>query len=123
MLALDGRGLRDRPGLERACGRDRGLELGDIAAGGERKSRAQQHGRSPKPAAHPGLVPSRAFCHVSYSYLSRKLILAQQLNLPRAEHFDPRPAARLDPASYTNSSILERFNDHTGNLKRRGRAP
>ncbi len=123
VLALGGRGLRNCPGLERACGRDRGLKLGDIAAGGKRKGRAQQHRRSPKAAAHPGLVPSRAFCHVSHSYLSRELILAQQLNLSRAEHFDPRAAARLDPASDTNSSIFKRLNDDSGNLKRRCRAP
>ncbi len=123
VLAFGGGGLRDRPDLERVCGRERGLEPGGIAAGGERQNRSQQEGRGPKAAAHPSLVPSRTLCHFSYSYLSRELIRAQQLNLPHPQHFNSWPAARLDPAANTNPSILKRLNDDPGSLKRRGHTP
>ncbi len=55
--------------------------------------------------------------------LSRELIPAKQLNLPHPEHFDPRSATRLDPASDANPPILERFYGKTGSLERRVHAP
>ena len=68
MLALGGRRLRDRAvGLGRTCRRRRGLEPADIAAGGQRKSRAQQDGRRPKAAARACLAPSHTPCHSGYS--------------------------------------------------------
>jgi hypothetical protein len=68
-------------------------------------------------------VPFRTLCHFSYSYLSRELIFAKQHNLPHPEHFDSRPAARLDPAANTNPSILKRLNEDTGSLEARYHAP
>jgi hypothetical protein len=124
VLALGGRGLRDRPGrFERVCRRNGGLKPGGIAAGSQRKGDAQQNGRSQKAANHPRPVPFRTLYHFSYSYLSRGLIFAKQLNLPRPEHFDSRPAARLDPAANTNPSILERLNEDTRSLEARCHPP
>jgi hypothetical protein len=123
VLALSSRGLRDGPGrFKRVCRRNRGLKPGGIAAASQRKGDTQNR-RSQKAAAHPRLTPFRTLCHFSYSYLSRELIFAKQLNLPRPEHFDSRSAARLDPAANTNPLILERLNDDARSLEARCRAP
>jgi hypothetical protein len=92
-------------------------------AGGQRKNGAQHDGRSPKAAAHSNLAPSRKPCHSNYSYFPRGLIPAKQFNLPRPEHFDSRPATRLDPATDPNPSILERLKGDSGRFDRRKRAP
>ena len=124
MLALGGRRLRDRARrLCRACRRGGGLKPADIAAGGQRKNGAQQDGRSPKAAAHSNLAPSRKPSHSNYSYFPRELIPAKQFNLPHPEHFDSRPATRLDPATDPNPSILEGLKADSGSLERRNRAP
>src|ERR1019366_3200360 len=124
MLALCGRSLRDRPiWLEGACDRGRGRKPAGIAAGGEGKSCAQQGGHSPKAAAHPGLAPSHTLCHSNCSYLSRELIPAKHFNLPHPEHFDSRPAARLNPAADTNPSIFEGLKYTPSSLERREHAP
>jgi hypothetical protein len=113
----------DAIGLRGADDRGCGLEPAEIAAGGERERYAQQDGRSPKAAAHRSVAPSRKPCHSNYSYLSSQLIPAQQLNLPHPEHFDSRPAARLDPAADSNPPIFERLKHDTGSLDRRHDAP
>ena len=123
MLALGGRGLSDGPDrFKRVCRWNRGLKPGGIAAASQRQGDTQNR-RSQKAAAHPRLTPFRTLCQFSYSYLSRELIFAKQLNLPRPEHFDSRPAARLDPAANTNPLILERLNDDARSLEARCRAP
>ena len=106
------------------CRRRRGLKPAHVAAGGKREGRAQQDGRSPKAAAHPGLVPSRARVIASATRsLSSELILAEQFNLSHPEHLDSRPAPRLDPAADANSSIFERLKVNSGSLERRHHAP
>ena len=62
---------------------------------------------SPKPAACSPVVPSRTPRHVSYSYLTRRLIPTKHFNLPHPEHLDSRAAPRLDPATDPNPSILQ----------------
>src|SRR5437667_726055 len=125
MLGLGGRRLRDRAvGLGRTCRRRRSLEPADIATGGQRKSRAQQGGRSPKAAARAYLAPSHKPCHSGYSIcLSRELIPAQQLNLPHPQQFDSWPATRLDEAADANPSIFEGLNASYGSLECRDHAP
>ena len=84
------------------------LKPAEIAAGGQRNGRAQQRRRSPKAAAHPGLVPSRTPVPRRLTRMrSSALIPAEQLNLPHPDALDPRPAARLDPATNPNPPIFE----------------
>ena len=68
-----------------------------------------------RPPAHPVTAATRSFF--------RELIPAKQLNLPRMERFNSRPAARLDPAADTNPSIFERLRRHAGRLECRQHAP
>jgi hypothetical protein len=51
------------------------------------------------------------------------LILAGHLNLPHPERFDPRPAARLDPAADPNSFVFEELKRDSRSLESRHYAP
>jgi hypothetical protein len=55
--------------------------------------------------------------------LPGELVPTEQLDLSHPEHFDSRPAPRLDPTADANPSIFERFKGHSGRLERRYRAP
>jgi hypothetical protein len=55
--------------------------------------------------------------------MSGELILANHFNLPHPEHLDSRTAARLDPATDTNPSILEGLRRDPGSLERCDHAP
>ena len=106
MLALGGRAFA-RPSAP-ACWRwwawrrRCGLKPAHIAAAGQAQTRRTATPAQPKGGgssrfrAVPRTLPRQ------HSYLPGELILAKQLNLPHPEHFDSRPAARLDPAADPN---------------------
>ena len=118
MLALGGGRLGDRSiGLDDARRGGRGLKPVHVAAGRERQGRGQQHRRNPKAAALPSLAPSRQLRHFSYSFLSGELVPAKYFNLPDMEHFNSRPAPRLDPAADANPSIFEGLKNNSSRLE------
>jgi len=121
MLFFGSRALQDAAvgfGSTGRCG-GRGLEPADIAAGGKGERRAQHHGRSPKPAAHSSLAPSRTIHHDNYSCVPGELIPAQKLDLLHPEHVYSRTATRLNETPNTNPPIFEGLRHHTGRLENR----
>jgi hypothetical protein len=49
--------------------------------------------------------------------LSGELVPAKYFNLPDMEHFNSRPAPRLDPAADANPPIFEGLNNNSGRLE------
>ena len=138
MLAFGGRASA------RPCGwawpgvaaRGRGLKPADIAAGGKHEACAQQNGRSPKaggsslPSRRPANYPPRQllFLYLSGRPGSRSLpgptsLVPQHFDLPHPEHFNSRPATRLDQAPDTNPLVFERLRHNARRLESRQRAP
>src|SRR6476469_4334618 len=66
------------------------------------------------------ILPSRGRANSATSNTRvLRSVPADHFNLPHTEHFDARPAARLDPATDTNPSIFERLKDNSSRLERR----
>ncbi len=103
----------------------RGLEPAHVAAGGERQAAHSSTGAAQRRRLIPFLrrPANSATSATRLSSRARALIPAQQLDLPHPEHFDSRPAARLDQAADTNPLIFEGLKDDAGSLERRQHAP